>query len=63
VTGAQFTAWIAAMKAAGRIKTQADLAELIGLSVQSIISIKRNGCDKRTALACAALLHGLAPHA
>lgn len=63
MTGAQFTAWIAAMKAAGRIRTQADLAGLIGLSVQSIIAMKRAGCDQRTALACAALLHGLAPHA
>jgi hypothetical protein len=59
VTPETFNAWLAAMKAAGRADTDADCAVALDVSRNTIVTLKRNGADRRTALACAALLAGL----
>ncbi|QFT69634.1 hypothetical protein FIU93_22815 [Labrenzia sp. THAF35] len=59
MTPASFTAWLAEMKSSGHAKTDRDIAALLGVSANSVVNMKRNGADKRTALACTALLHGL----
>ena len=62
MTATQFTEWLAAMKAAGLARSDAECARLLGLSANSIVKMKRNGCDHRTALACRAILHRLEPY-
>lgn len=59
MTPETFNAWLAAMKAAGRADTDADCAVALDVSRNTIVTLKRNGADRRTALACAALLAGL----
>lgn len=61
MTGTQFVEWLAAMKAAGLIRSDADAARLLGVSANSVVKMKRNGADVRTALACRALFHRLEP--
>ncbi len=56
-----FVGWLAAMKAAGLIRSDADAGRLLGVSANSIVKMKRNGADLRTALACRALFHRLEP--
>jgi hypothetical protein len=56
-----FVEWLAAMKAAGLIRSDADAARLLGISANSVVKMKRNGADLRTALACRALFHRLEP--
>lgn len=62
MTPEQFTNWLADMKSAGLARSDAKCAELLGLSKNSIVDMKRRGCDRRTALACRALLHRLEPY-
>ena len=57
-----FTAWLADMKSAGLARSDAECARLLGLHVNSILAMKQKGADKRTALACRALLHRLEPY-
>ena len=59
---AAFAAWLAAMKAAGLAKSDAHCGRLLGVSPNSIVTIKKIGADRRTALACAALLAGIEPY-
>ena len=54
-------AWLVAMKAAGLARSDAACARLLGLSANAVAIMKRRGADKRTALACRALLHRLEP--
>jgi len=61
MTAAAFVGWLAAMKAAGLIRSDADAARLLGISANSVVKMKRNGADMRTALACRALFHRLEP--
>jgi hypothetical protein len=61
MTPAAFVEWLAAMKAAGLIRSDADAARLLGISANSVVKMKRNGADLRTALACRALFHRLEP--
>lgn len=56
-----FRAWLAAMKAAGLARSDAGCARLLGLSANSVVAMKHNGTDRRTALACRALLHRMEP--
>lgn len=56
---AEFLQWMAAMRAAGRASSDTEVADLLGVTRVSIQNYKRNGTDRRTALACAALLAGL----
>jgi hypothetical protein len=57
-----FNAWLAAMKGAGLARSDAECGRLLGVSTITILKMKSNGTDRRTALACAALLAGLAPY-
>lgn len=57
MTPEQFTEWLAAMKAAGRAKSDAGCGRLLDVSANSIVTMKRTGVDRRTALACTALLY------
>lgn len=62
MTPESFNRWLADMKAAGIAKSDADCARLLGLSANSIVAMKKNGADQRTALACRALRHLLRPY-
>ena len=63
MTPETFTAWLAEMKSAGLARSDAEAGRLLGVSANSIVNMKRNGTDHRTALACRALLHRLEPYA
>lgn len=62
MTNDAFKAWLAEMKSAGLARSNAECARLLGISANSVVAMKRNGCDRRTALACRALLHRLEPY-
>jgi hypothetical protein len=62
VTSEQFAQWLADMKVAGLARSDAKCAELLGLSANSVLAMKQRGTDRRTALACRALLHRLEPY-
>ena len=62
MTADQFTRWLADMKSAGLGRSDAACARLLGISANSVVTMKKNGADKRTALACRALLHRLEPY-
>lgn len=62
MTGATFVKWLAEMKSAGLARSDAECARLLGVSANTVVSIKREGADQRTALACRALLHRLEPY-
>jgi hypothetical protein len=57
-----FTRWLAEMKAAGRARSDAECARLLGITPRQIINIKANGASLQTALACAALLRKVKPY-
>lgn len=62
MTGEQFQQWIEEMKAAKIVRFQSEIADKLGVSENTISEMKLRGCDKRTALACRALLHRLEPY-
>jgi DNA-binding CsgD family transcriptional regulator len=62
MTPETFNRWLGEMKLAGLARSDAECARLLGLSANSIVTIKKNGADTRTALACRALLHRLEPY-
>lgn len=62
MTGAEFTNWLAEMKSAGLAKSDADCGRRLGISANSVVAMKERGTDRRTALACRALLHRLEPY-
>lgn len=62
MTADEFTRWLAEMKSAGLARSDAKCAELLGISANSVVTMKKNGADVRTALACRALLHRLEPY-
>lgn len=57
-----FIAWLAEMKAAGLARSDAACARLLKVSTNTILAMKANGADMRTALACRALLHRMRPY-
>lgn len=63
---AAFNAWLADMQSAGLARSAAECARLLGVSENSIYTMKRQGvrgaAAERTALACRALLHRLEPY-
>lgn len=63
MTATAFNAWLADMKSAGLARSDAECARLLGVSANTVVSLKRDGADMRTALACRALLHRLEPYA
>lgn len=62
MTPAAFCLWLAEMKAAGLARSDVACARLLGIAANSVVLMKRNGADRRTALACRALLHRLEPY-
>jgi hypothetical protein len=50
------------MKSAGLARSDAECARQLGISANSVVSMKERGTDRRTALACRALLHRLTPY-
>lgn len=57
-----FNRWLADMKSAGLARSDAECARLLGISANSVVAMKKNGADLRTALACRALLHRMEPY-
>lgn len=62
MTAETFNNWLAEMKSAGLARSDAECARLLGISANSVVSMKKNGADLRTALACRALLHRMEPY-
>lgn len=63
MTAETFNNWLADMKAAGLARSDAECARLLGISANSVVTMKKQGADLRTALACRALLHRMEPYA
>ncbi len=61
MTADHFKQWLAAMKAAGLARSDAECGRLLGISADSVVIMKKRGADIRTALACRALFHRMAP--
>lgn len=61
MTPTAFIEWLAAMKAAGLARSDAAAGRLLGVSANTVVKFKRDGADRRTALACRALLHRMEP--
>lgn len=62
MTAEAFNHWLAEMKSAGLARSDAECARLLGISANAVLSMKKNGTDRRTALACRALLHLMKPY-
>lgn len=62
MTPETFTRWLADMKSAGLARSDAECARLLGISTNSVVTMKKRGADLRTALACRALLHRMEPY-
>jgi len=62
MTPQQFINWLAEMKTVGLAKSNRKCAELLGVTPHGIMHMEKNGTDRRTALACRALLHRLEPY-
>ena len=60
MTPEAFNRWLAEMKSAGLAKSDAEAGRMLGLSANSVVTMKRDGvrgpAALRTALACSALL-------
>jgi DNA-binding CsgD family transcriptional regulator len=63
MSAGSFISWLAEMKSAGLARSDAECARLLGISANSVVTMKKQGADTRTALACRALLHRLQPYA
>jgi hypothetical protein len=61
MTPEAFIAWLDAMKNANLAKSDAECGRMMGISPDTVVRIKREGADLRTALACRALFHRLEP--
>lgn len=58
-----FIRWLAEMKSAGLARSDAECARLLGVSPNAVVAMKKNGTsDRRTDLACRALLHRMEPY-
>lgn len=62
MTAQAFAAWLAEMKEAGLARSDIACARLLDVSANTILAMKRDGTDRRTALACRALLHRMEPY-
>jgi len=62
MTADAFVRWLAEMKSAGLARSDAAASRLLGVSANTVVEMKQRGADKRTALACRALLHRLEPY-
>lgn len=57
-----FLEWIEEMKAAALARSDAECARLLDISANALVAMKKRGADRRTALACRALLHRMEPY-
>lgn len=62
MTADAFNRWLAEMKSAGLARSDAECARLLGVSANTVVTLKVKGADQRTALACTALLHRMKPY-
>lgn len=62
MTPEDFTHWLAAMKAAGLGRTIGGCAKHLDVSPDTMTRLRQCGTDRRTALACAAILQGVEPY-
>lgn len=62
MTAEAFIRWLADMKSAGLARSDAECGRLLDISADTIVRMKRDGADRRTALACRALLHRMTPY-
>jgi len=62
MTAVSFINWLAAMKAAGLARSDAECAKMLGISANGLLKRKRQGAGLEAALACRALLHRLEPY-
>ena len=62
MTPEAFKEWLAEMKSAGLARSDAECARLLDISPHTVVRMKLNGADTKTALACRALLHRLDPY-
>lgn len=62
MTAETFNNWLSDMKSAGLARSDAECARLLGISANSVVTMKKQGADLRTALACRALLHRMEPY-
>ena len=62
MTRENFINWLAEMKSAGLARSDKACADLLGVSANSVVAMKSRGTDRRTALACRALLYRLEPY-
>lgn len=61
MTPQMFNHWIRLMKYRGLARTDTDCASLLGIGLSTLARWKESGADKRTALACAALIKEIPP--
>jgi hypothetical protein len=62
LTAEAFRRWLKVMKDRGIITLDMEAALLLGISPNSIVTLKQKGANRRTALACNALLNHLPPY-
>jgi len=60
--GPMFRIWIAEMKVRGLARSGSACGRALGISSNSVVKMKRKGCDLRTSLACHALLKQIPPY-
>ena len=63
MTPESFLAWIKHMKLLGFASNKQKCAQALGVSEKTLYNWIEKGTDKRTALACKALINGLEPYA
>lgn len=62
MTSEQFCNWLADMQSAGLCTSDAHAGRMLGVGPHTIVNLKKRGADRRTALACRALLHRMTPY-
>lgn len=58
----EFLSWLGEMAKPPFFAGDAECARLLGVSANSVVAMKKQGADLRTALACRALLHRMEPY-
>lgn len=59
---ASFARWLDDIKGAGIASSDAAAGRALGITPRAILDLKAKGADKRTALACAAILARVPPY-
>lgn len=62
MTAEDFCSWLKEMKSANLASSDAKCGDLLGVSANTVLKMKADGADTRTALACRALLHRMQPY-